>query len=236
MSPFQYAIDKYALRRVLILDWDVHHGNGTQEIFWEDNRVLYMSIHRHDDGMFYPMGEPKDYVDVGEGKGRGYSVNIPWNATKIGDDAYRAAFAKIVMPIAYEFAPELVLISSGFDAAAGDPLGECYVTADTYALMTYHLMSLAGGRLITVLEGGYNLDSIAECASAVCETMVEGSLRKSYKSGSDGTPHKKRLQSKVWDSLRGTAAAHEPHWRCLQGFQIELDGMPGFARVFNFSR
>lgn len=112
---------------------------------------MYVSIHRHDDGMFYPMGEPKDYVDVGEGKGRGYSVNIPWNATKIGDDAYRAAFAKvrfcrhpifgfrrqshlllrkiqIVMPIAYEFGPELVLISSGFDAATGDPLGECYVS------------------------------------------------------------------------------------------------------------
>ncbi|RCN30202.1 hypothetical protein ANCCAN_24029, partial [Ancylostoma caninum] len=94
----------------------------------QDNRVLYISLHRHDDGMFYPMGEPKDYVDVGEGKGRGYSVNIPWNAAKIGDDAYRAAFAKIVMPIAYEFAPELVLISSGFDAAAGDPLGECFVS------------------------------------------------------------------------------------------------------------
>ncbi|KAK6747351.1 hypothetical protein RB195_000510 [Necator americanus] len=215
----QYAIDKYGLSRVLIFDWDVHHGNGTQEIFWEDNRVLYMSIHRHDDGMFYPMGEPKDYVNVGEGDGRGYSVNIPWNAVKIGDDAYRAAFSKIIMPIAYDFSPDLVLISAGFDAAVGDPLGECSVNADTYALMTYHLMSLAGGRLIAVLEGGYNLNSIAECASAVCETMIEGSLRKSYRSASECTPYKKRLQSKVWDSIRGAAATHEPYWNCLKGFQ-----------------
>ncbi|KAK6028628.1 histone deacetylase family protein, partial [Ostertagia ostertagi] len=148
-----YAIDKYNLRRILILDWDVHHGNGTQEIFSEDNRVLYMSIHRHDEGRFYPMGEPKDYMDVGEGKGKGYSVNIPWNHAYIGDDAYRAAFAKIVMPIAYEFGPELVFISSGFDAATGDPLGEYKVSADTFALMTYQLMGLAGGRLIAVLEG-----------------------------------------------------------------------------------
>ncbi|VDP52550.1 unnamed protein product [Heligmosomoides polygyrus] len=123
----QYAIDKYHLRRILIVDWDVHHGNGTQEIFYEDDRVLYMSLHRHDEGMFYPMGEPKDYADVGEGRGRGYSVNIPWNHSKVGDEAYGAAFAKIVMPIAYEFNPELVLISAGFDAALGDPLGECKV-------------------------------------------------------------------------------------------------------------
>ncbi|KHJ94001.1 histone deacetylase family protein [Oesophagostomum dentatum] len=134
----QYAIDKYGLRRVLILDWDVHHGNGTQEIFWEDNRVLYISLHRHDEGTFYPMGEPKDYADVGEGKGRGFSVNIPWNGGKIGDDAYRAAFSKIVMPIAYEFCPELVFISAGFDAAVGDPLGECYVSFEVHLFFTQY--------------------------------------------------------------------------------------------------
>ncbi|CAJ0602683.1 unnamed protein product [Cylicocyclus nassatus] len=215
----QYALDKYDLQRVLILDWDVHHGNGTQEIFWEDNRVLYMSFHRHDDGTFYPMGEPKNFLDAGEGKGKGFSVNIPWNSCKIGDDAYRAAFTKIIMPIAYEFRPELVFVSSGFDAATGDPLGECFVNPDTYALMTYHLMGLAGGRLITVLEGGYNLDSISDCAAAVCQTMIEGSLRHSYTAKSEGTPQKKRLQCKVWESIRGVAAVQDHYWTCLRGFQ-----------------
>ncbi|KJH40850.1 histone deacetylase family protein [Dictyocaulus viviparus] len=148
-----YAIDKYNVQRVLILDWDIHHGNGTQEIFYEDERVLYISLHRHDDGEFYPTGAPKDYSDIGEGKGKGFSLNIPWNSGDIGDDAYRAAFAKIIMPTAYEYNPELVFISAGFDAAAGDPLGGCKVSCDTFSLMTYQLMALAGGRTIAVLEG-----------------------------------------------------------------------------------
>ncbi|PIO62082.1 hypothetical protein TELCIR_16375, partial [Teladorsagia circumcincta] len=144
------------------------------------------------------MGEPKDYVDVGEGKGKGYSVNIPWNHAYIGDDAYRAAFAKIVMPIAYEFGPEIVFISAGFDAATGDPLGEYRVSADTFALMTYQLMGLAGGRVIAVLEGD---------SSVITQGwIVTGEIQS-------------RLPRRVWDSFRGVATSQEPYWNCLKGFQ-----------------
>lgn len=115
------------IRRVLIVDWDVHHGNGTQHIFESNPKVLYMSIHRYDYGQFFPRSEDANFDVVGEGSGTGFNVNIPWNAKGMGDMEYIAAFQRIILPIAYEFAPELVLISAGFDAALGDPLGGCKV-------------------------------------------------------------------------------------------------------------
>ncbi|KAJ1373598.1 hypothetical protein KIN20_036054 [Parelaphostrongylus tenuis] len=216
----KYAIDKYNVRRILIFDWDVHHGNGTQQIFYEDDRVLYMSVHRHDNGDFYPVDQPKDYIDVGKGTGKGYSLNLPWNHSRIGDEAYRAAFAKVIMPIAYEFNPELVFISAGFDAAAGDPLGQYMVSPDTFALMTYQLTALSGGRIIAVLEGGYNLDMMAKCAAAVCRVMVDGGTRRVMESeGSGDLKFQSRLHRGVWDSIRGVATVHEQYWKCLRGFQ-----------------
>uniref|UniRef100_A0A8C1RMW6 Histone deacetylase 6 n=1 Tax=Cyprinus carpio TaxID=7962 RepID=A0A8C1RMW6_CYPCA len=159
--------------RVLILDWDVHHGNGTQHIFEEDDSVLYISLHRYEDGTFFPSSEDANYDKVGQGKGRGYNVNIPWNGGKMGDPEYMAAFHHIVMPIAREFAPELVLVSAGFDAARGDPLGGYQVTPEGYAHLTHQLMSLAAGRVLVILEGGYNLTSISESMS-MCTSMLLG--------------------------------------------------------------
>uniref|UniRef100_A0A8C1HUG8 Histone deacetylase 6 n=1 Tax=Cyprinus carpio carpio TaxID=630221 RepID=A0A8C1HUG8_CYPCA len=159
--------------RVLILDWDVHHGNGTQHIFEEDDSVLYISLHRYEDGTFFPSSEDANYDKVGQGKGRGYNVNIPWNGGKMGDPEYLAAFHHIVMPIAREFAPELVLVSAGFDAARGDPLGGYQVTPEGYAHLTHQLMSLAAGRVLVILEGGYNLTSISESMS-MCTSMLLG--------------------------------------------------------------
>uniref|UniRef100_A0A673GYI4 Protein deacetylase HDAC6 n=1 Tax=Sinocyclocheilus rhinocerous TaxID=307959 RepID=A0A673GYI4_9TELE len=159
--------------RVLILDWDVHHGNGTQHIFEEDDSVLYISLHRYEDGTFFPSSEDANYDKVGQGKGRGYNVNIPWSGGKMGDPEYLAAFHHIVMPIAREFAPELVLVSAGFDAARGDPLGGYQVTPEGYAHLTHQLMSLAAGRVLVILEGGYNLTSISESMS-MCTSMLLG--------------------------------------------------------------
>ncbi len=96
-------------KKVLILDWDVHHGNGTQRAFWDDPNVLYISIHRHDGGKFYPSSDFGALDMVGEGEGEGKSVNIPWPGPGFGDGDYIYAFQKIVMPIAYEFAPDLVI-------------------------------------------------------------------------------------------------------------------------------
>ncbi|KAF7315593.1 hypothetical protein MIND_00074700 [Mycena indigotica] len=161
-----------SVKKILILDWDVHHGNGTQRAFNEDPSVLYISIHRYERGQFYPCGPFGSLQSVGEGPGRGYSVNIPWPTAGMGDADYLHAFQKIVMPIAMEFAPDLVIISAGFDAARGDQLGECDVTPEGYAHMTYMLASLAGGRLVVALEGGYNLNSITNSALAVAKVLL----------------------------------------------------------------
>ncbi|KAF8590865.1 histone deacetylase complex protein [Ramaria rubella] len=160
------------LKRILILDWDVHHGNGTQRAFWTDDSVLYISIHRYEGGSFYPCGPFGSMDSCGEGKGRGKSVNIPWPIKGMGDADYLYAFEKIVLPISYEFAPELVIISAGFDAADGDNLGECLVTPAGFAHMTHMLSCLAGGKLAVALEGGYNLDSNASSALAVARVLL----------------------------------------------------------------
>ncbi|TFK54417.1 histone deacetylase complex protein [Heliocybe sulcata] len=160
------------IKKVLILDWDVHHGNGTQKAFYDDPSVLYISLHRYEGGHFYPCGPFGSMEMSGEREGVGYSVNIPWPEKGMGDADYLYAFYHIVMPIAREFAPELVIISAGFDAADGDELGECHVSPAGYAHMTHMLSSLAGGKLVVALEGGYNLDAISNSALAVARTIV----------------------------------------------------------------
>ncbi|KAF5393270.1 hypothetical protein D9757_000628 [Collybiopsis confluens] len=160
------------IKRILILDWDVHHGNGTQKAFNDDPSVLYISLHRYEGGTFYPCGEFGGMASCGEGDGLGYSVNIPWPERGMGDADYIHAFQRIVMPIAMEFAPELVIISAGFDAALGDELGECNVSPAGYAHMTHMLSGLAGGRLVVALEGGYNLDATMKSAVAVIKVLL----------------------------------------------------------------
>ncbi|KAG7449601.1 histone deacetylase clr3 [Guyanagaster necrorhizus] len=160
------------IKRVMVLDWDVHHGNGTQRAFNDDPTVLYVSLHRYDNGGFYPCGPFGGIQSCGEGPGLGFSVNIPWPGEGMGDAEYIHAFQHIVMPIAMEFAPQLVIISAGFDAAQGDPLGQCCITPAGYAHMTYMLSGLAGGRLVVALEGGYNVEAGARSALAVTKVIV----------------------------------------------------------------
>lgn len=155
-------------KRVLILDWDVHHGNGTQQIFDEDASVLFVSIHRHDRGGFYPGTGAA--LNVGQGIGEGYSVNIPWNCGGIGDADYIAAMEHVVLPIAREFCPDVTIVSAGFDAAEGDPLGGCKVTPNGYAHLTHLLMHM--GPLVLLLEGGYNLKSTALCTEACLKVLL----------------------------------------------------------------
>lgn len=121
--------------------------------------------HRHEDGAFYPgTGGARS---VGSGLGEGFCVNIPWGCGGIGDRDYLSAFQHLVMPIARKFDPDLTIISAGFDAARGDPLGGCDVTPAGYAHMTSLLSTLSGGRTLVILEGGYNLRSISASAAAV---------------------------------------------------------------------
>lgn len=200
-------------RRVLILDWDVHHGNGIQQANYDDPNVLYVSLHVHQKGNFYPELSYRDkrrpygdHVHCGEGAGLGTNVNIPWTKRGMGDADYIYAFQQVVMPIAAEFNPDLVIIAAGFDAAEGDMLGGCKVTPAGYAHMTHMLMSLAQGRVVACLEGGYNLESIARSATAVARTFmgepperVESTVPTA--SGVDDVKLVLRQQSRFWSSL-----------------------------------
>lgn len=159
-------------RKILILDWDVHHGNGIQNAFYDDPNILYISLHVHKNGTFYPFGPKGDHQHCGEGPGLGRNVNIPWADVGMGDGDYLFAFQQVVIPIAAEFDPDLVLVSAGFDAAEGDLLGACHVSPPCYAHMTHMLMSLAKGKVAVCLEGGYNLSSIAKSALAVTRTLM----------------------------------------------------------------
>eukprot|EP01018_Ginkgo_biloba_P033531 Gb_19579 [translate_table: standard] len=157
-------------KKVLIVDWDVHHGNGTQEIFESDQTVLYISLHRHEGGRFYPGSGAAS--EVGSSEGEGYSVNIPWKCGGVGDGDYIFAFQHAVLPIAEQFAPDLTIISAGFDAAKGDPLGRCEVTPDGFAQMAHMLSGPSKGKLLVILEGGYNLRSISTSATAVVKVLL----------------------------------------------------------------
>uniref|UniRef100_A0A671W254 histone deacetylase n=1 Tax=Sparus aurata TaxID=8175 RepID=A0A671W254_SPAAU len=161
--------------KILIVDWDVHHGNGTQQAFYADPSVLYMSLHRYDDGNFFPGSGAPD--EVGSGAGVGFNVNMAFTGglePPMGDADYLAAFRTVVMPIANEFAPDVVLVSSGFDAVDGhaSPLGGYKLTAKCFGYLTRQLMSLAGGRVVLALEGGHDLTAICDASEACVSALL----------------------------------------------------------------
>jgi acetoin utilization deacetylase AcuC-like enzyme/formylglycine-generating enzyme required for sulfatase activity len=160
----RYIQKKYELSKVLIVDWDVHHGNGTQAAFYDDPTVLYFSTHQYP---FYPGSGSKE--ERGTGKGLGYNINVPLPAG-CGDEEYKRAFEEILKPEAIEFDPDFVLISAGFDAHKDDPLGGMNVTASGFAEMTSIVKKIAEtcceGRIVSILEGGYDLDGLADSVEA----------------------------------------------------------------------
>lgn len=161
-----------SVRRIVILDWDIHHGNGTQRAFYNNCEVLYISIHRYENGRFYPGTKYGNSTVVGEGVGEGFCLNIPWRSAGMHDGDYVYAFNRVIIPVITEFNPDLVIISSGFDAADGDVIGGCHVSPAGYGYMTHMLKAIAKGKLAVVLEGGYNLDSISKSALAVAKVLV----------------------------------------------------------------
>jgi len=188
-----YAQKQYTkIKKVLILDWDIHHGNGIQQTFYEDSSVLYISMHRYDSGEYFPGLKSASHEYVGAGQGEGFNVNIPWNKSIMGDTDYKCAFDKIVMPIASQFQPDLVLVAAGFDAIAADPLGDYILTDVIYAYMTSRLLTLAKGRVILALEGGYNVSAIGE-ALACCLRVMLGETTGEFSTSEE--PCKKALQT-----------------------------------------
>lgn len=151
---------KHGLERILLLDWDVHHGNGTQHLFEEDPSVLYVSLHQYP---YYP-GTGASW-ETGVGKGKGATMNCPMKAGA-GDDEYKQAFTEKILPKAEEFRPDAVIVSAGFDAHALDPLGGIRLSTEMYGWMTERVLEIAAkhakGRVISLLEGGYDLDALAD--------------------------------------------------------------------------
>ncbi len=167
----RYIQKKYGLSKVLIVDWDVHHGNGTQDAFYDDPTVLYFSVHR---SPFYPGTGYED--EKGKGKGLGYTINVNMKVGS-GDASYKKVFDDILKPKAIEFNPDFVLISAGFDAHKDDPLGGMNITTDGYAKMTKVVKDIAekccNGRLVSVLEGGYSLSGLAESVDSHISTLMD---------------------------------------------------------------
>jgi len=168
----QHARTAHKVTRLLIVDWDVHHGNGTQDIFYENPEVMFFSIHRYGRG-FYPGSG--DGSETGKGKGLGYTINTP---IRFGTQRkeYMAAFRCDLEKAADKIKPELVLLSAGFDAHARDPIGSLGLEVEDFTELTRAVLEVAkthaGGRLVSCLEGGYNLDALAESVQTHLEELL----------------------------------------------------------------
>lgn len=196
--------ERLGVGRVMILDWDVHHGNGVQHIFEDDPDVLYVSTHRFGSGFYPGTGHPSE---VGQGAGVGKTVNMAFTRPGMGDLEYLAAFDRLIMPVAREYQPELVVVSAGFDAALGDPLGGMTLSPAGYAQMTSRLLTLARGRLLLSLEGGYDLRAISRAAAACLHVLL-----------GDTPPPVARgdVRVEALHDIEIAVAALTPYWKCLQ--------------------
>ncbi|XP_036943916.1 histone deacetylase 5 isoform X1 [Acanthopagrus latus] len=204
---------KLGVGRILIVDWDIHHGNGTQQAFYSDPNVLYISLHRYDDGNFFPgSGAPEE---VGSAAGVGFNVNIAWTGgvePPMGDVEYLTAFRSVVMPIAQQFSPDVVLVSAGFDAVEGhqSPLGGYNVSAKCFGQLTQLLMGLAGGRVVMALEGGHDLTAICDASEACVSALLGDPCDSVFQ-----WPQEKPCP-KAWASLERVIEIQHKHWPCLQ--------------------
>ena len=168
----RYIQQQYGLRRVLIVGWDVHHGNGTQHAFYDDASVLFFSTHQFP---YYPG--TGGAMETGEGRGKGLTINVPFSGGQ-GDDEYREVFQKVLVPATDAFQPEFVLISAGFDAHRDDPLASMDLTEEGYGELTNMVVSIAknfsSGRILACLEGGYHLQALAGSVDQHLQALLDG--------------------------------------------------------------
>jgi acetoin utilization deacetylase AcuC-like enzyme len=188
------------LERVAILDWDVHHGNGTQDIFYDEDRVLYLSSHQ---SPFYP-GTGKA-GEVGEGEGRGFTANVPLPAGS-GEDVYAAAFAGVFVPLLREFGPEVILVSAGFDAHVDDLLGGMALGSDSFgrfaALISGLSHEIGAAPPAFVLEGGYNLDALTQSVAATIRGVHDEPPDWRYAGGVRPVEKSREALAPYWRGLR----------------------------------
>ena len=166
----RYAQKQYGLERILIVDYDVHHGNGTEAMFYDDPSVLFISTHQ------YPLYPGTGALtDTGSGKGQGFTINIPLPGGS-GDANYRQVFEQIVWQAAERFQPQLILVSAGFDAHWADPLAGMYLSLTGYAYLANEVLRMAerfcGGKIVFVMEGGYNLNALSGGMSDIARLLL----------------------------------------------------------------
>jgi acetoin utilization deacetylase AcuC-like enzyme len=194
-------LKRHGMRRIAIIDWDLHHGNGTQHLFETDPDVLYVSTHQYP---YYPGTGAAE--EVGHGPGAGRTLNLPFPAG-FGDAEFERAFDEVVLPVCRQFAPEFVLVSAGFDCDYRDPLGGLQVTPAGMAAMARRCVDLAdetaGGRIVGMLEGGYDLDAIVEGVDVVLAAMRGAATVPPPATGD--ARHAERVLARV-------RAAHAPYW------------------------
>ncbi len=200
-----HLIKKHGLKRVLVVDWDLHHGNGTQNSFYESPEVLYFSTHQFP---HYPGTGHWD--EVGEGKGEGFTVNVPLRAGKTDGD-YLHIFQQILRPITSEFKPEFILVSAGFDVYEGDPLGGMQITKQGFSAMAAELLDLAAQfcqkRLLCALEGGYDLQGLHDGVEQVLHQLAGEASKPSIEPSISPTTAQElapvtKIQKKYWASLK----------------------------------
>ncbi len=199
-----YLIQKHGLKRVLVVDWDLHHGNGTQSSFYDSSQVLYFSAHQYP---HYPGSG--HWNEVGEGKGKGFTINVPLRAGKTDGD-YLHIFQKILHPAVAEFKPEFILVSAGFDICEGDPLGGMLITKKGFGALAAELLDLAAEfsqkRLLCVLEGGYDPQGLQDGVEQVLYQLAGEASKPDIDPKKSSTTSQElapilEIQEKYWPSI-----------------------------------
>lgn len=215
----RHAQRHYNAQRVAILDWDVHHGNGTQDAFYDDPSVLFISVHQED---LFPVGWGS-LDQIGEGEGIGANVNIPLPAGS-GNRAYLHVMEHIVAPILHQFGPELIIVSAGQDASVEDPLGRMSLTTSGYRAMTGVIRNVADdvceGRLVIAQEGGYSPHYAPYCSAAIAEGLCDGiggfqPLEEPYGPRAESMPPSRRIGLDAQAAIKAATQAHSEYWDVL---------------------
>jgi acetoin utilization deacetylase AcuC-like enzyme len=199
-----YAKERYGLKRILIVDWDLHHGNGTQHAFYDDPGVLYFSSHQYP---YYPGSG--GFHEAGSGKGEGYTVNAPFPGG-FGDAEYLSVYTKILEPIALEYTPELVLVSAGFDPFVKDPLGGMKVTGAGFGALAGLVQDIArrscDGKIMLALEGGYSPEGLRSGVRAVLQTLL----------GKPAPVPENASSARVDEVIERIVSIHRKYWKSLK--------------------
>jgi histone deacetylase 6 len=210
-----FARAKLGVGKVLICDWDIHHGNGTQKMFWHDPNVLYFSVHRG--GHFYPFSTAGRSTMVGDGEGRGTNVNVSWSAKGMGDDEYWGVWQTLLLPMIREYRPGLILVSAGFDGAEGD-VGEGQVSPGGFGRLTASLVA-TGVPVVCALEGGYVPSVLQACVRTVIGALLDPGLFELPTQPIEDTDvetHLSTIHPTAARCIRDTRQAHAPFWKFLR--------------------